>query len=262
MQLLRYMVYIWEDYEKEMERQHKGISKSKGFKYPPILPIVYYEGAKKWTAGSRLKDRILMSDVFEPYLPDFTYKLIQLTDYSRQELTEKRDDLSLVMLINQIQSIDDFSRLKLPEDYLKNLSENTPEYLKDIIVEVVTGLLRHLHIPEQEISDFTGQVKEQKMGMLFENFEDFDFPAAKKKVREEALAEGRLKGVAEGLTEGYTTLLIEQVCKKLKKGKSIEQIADDLEEDSHRIEEIVRAAVPFAPEYDPKQIWDAMQKNP
>ena len=36
MQLLRYMVYIWEDYEKEMERQHKGISKTKGFQYPHI----------------------------------------------------------------------------------------------------------------------------------------------------------------------------------------------------------------------------------
>ncbi len=27
MQLLRYMVYIWEDYEKEMEKKKKGISK-------------------------------------------------------------------------------------------------------------------------------------------------------------------------------------------------------------------------------------------
>lgn len=51
MQLLRYMVYIWEDYEKEMERQKRGISKTKGFKYPPILPIVYYEGTGKWTVA-------------------------------------------------------------------------------------------------------------------------------------------------------------------------------------------------------------------
>ncbi len=45
MQLLRYMVYIWEDYEKEIERAHKGITKTRDFKYPPILPIVYYEGS-------------------------------------------------------------------------------------------------------------------------------------------------------------------------------------------------------------------------
>ena len=31
MQILRYMVYIWEDYEKEQERLHPGISKTKGF---------------------------------------------------------------------------------------------------------------------------------------------------------------------------------------------------------------------------------------
>ena len=29
MQVFRYMVFIWEDYEKEMEKQHKGISKTK-----------------------------------------------------------------------------------------------------------------------------------------------------------------------------------------------------------------------------------------
>lgn len=55
MQLLRYMVYIWEDYEKEMERQKRGISKTKGFKYPPILPIVYYEGTGKWTVARNLQ---------------------------------------------------------------------------------------------------------------------------------------------------------------------------------------------------------------
>lgn len=272
MQLLRYMVYIWEDYEKDMERQHKGISKSKDFKYPPILPIVYYEGAKKWTAACHLKDRILLPDVFAPYLPDFSYKLIQLNDYSRKELTEKKDDLSLVMMINQIQSIDDFSKLDLPEEYLQNLSENTPAYLKDIIVDVVAGLLRHLHIPEQEILDFTGQVKEQKMGMLFENFKDFDFPAEMKKVREEArteglakgraegIAEGRAEGIAEGLAEGREKLVIEQICRKLRKGKDTAQIADELEEDRGKIEEIVKAAEPFAPEYDVEKIWDARKE--
>lgn len=249
MQLLRYMVYIWEDYEKDMERQHKGISKSKDFKYPPILPIVYYEGAKKWTAACHLRDRILLPDVFAPYLPDFSYKLIQLNDYSRKELTEKKDDLSLVMMINQIQSIDDFSKLDLPEEYLQNLSENTPAYLKDIVVDVVAGLLRHLHIPEQEILDFTGQVKEQKMGMLFENFKDFDFPAEMKKAREEARTEGRER------------LLIELVCRKLRKGKGALEIAEDLEEEKERIEEIVKAAETFVPEYDAGKIWDAMRSK-
>ena len=42
MKLLRYMVMIWTDYEKEMEKKQAGITKTKDFKYPPILPIVYF----------------------------------------------------------------------------------------------------------------------------------------------------------------------------------------------------------------------------
>ena len=47
MQLLRYMVYIWDDYAKQKETEQKNITKAKGFQYPPILPIVYYEGKKR-----------------------------------------------------------------------------------------------------------------------------------------------------------------------------------------------------------------------
>lgn len=217
MQILRYMVYIWEDYEKEMEHLQKGITKTKDFQYPLILPIVYYEGAKKWTAACSLKERVMLSEAFLPYIPDFTYKLIQLNGYTRKELTDKQDELSLLMLLNQIQSIEDFSGLVLPEDYLRAFSEHSPEYLKELMVKVITSLLRHLKIPEQEILDFTGQVKEQRMGELFENFKDFDFPAAKKKAieegrakgREEGRAEGRVLGRAEGREEGRAEGIVE-----------------------------------------------------
>lgn len=43
MQMLRYMVYIGEDYEKEMNKSYPNISNKKDFKYPPILPIVYFK---------------------------------------------------------------------------------------------------------------------------------------------------------------------------------------------------------------------------
>lgn len=58
MQIFRYMVFIWDAYEKEMEKQKKGISKRAGFKYPPIIPIVYYEGKKNWTVPRDFKSRI------------------------------------------------------------------------------------------------------------------------------------------------------------------------------------------------------------
>lgn len=198
MQLLRYMVYIWEDYEKEMERQHKGINKTKGFKYPPILPIVYYEGTGRWTAARNLQDRILFDKAFEPFTPKFFYKLVELNSYSIGQLVEKNDELSLIMLINRLQSSSEFQKLNLPEDYIKNLSEHSTDELLGIIAKVTTTMLRHLNLPEDEVAEFTGQVKERKMAELFENFKDVDIPAIRKK----AQARGWAKGHTEGLSEG------------------------------------------------------------
>ncbi len=52
--------------------------------------------------------------------------------------------------------------------------------------------------------------------------------------------------------------MISQVCRKLKKGKIPEQIADDLEEEISLIQKICESAASFAPEYDVEKIYDAI----
>lgn len=184
MQLLRYMVYIWEDYEKEMEKKQKGISRTKDFKYPPILPIVYYEGAERWTAARNFKDRVFFDRAFEPFTPKFFYKPVLLNEYSVKELIHKNDELSLVMLINRLQSVEEFRELELPEDYLKNLSERSTDELLVIISRVIEAMLHHINVPEKEVEKFTDQVKERKMGELFECFEAYDVQAARREAEE------------------------------------------------------------------------------
>jgi len=224
MQLLRYMVYIWEDYEKEMEKQKKGISKTKGFRYPPILPIVYYEGTGKWTASCNIQDRILFHKAFEPFTPKFFFKLIQLNSYSVNQLIDKNDELSLLMLINRLQSSTAFRNMDLPEDYVKNLSENSTDELLDIIARITAAMLRHLNLPEDEVEEFTGQVKERKMAELFENFKDIDLPAARKKAKAQGWAEGwakgHAKGLAKGISEGHAKGLAEGKAEGLAEGKA------------------------------------------
>ena len=91
MQILRYMVHIWEDYEKEMNTERTRISSRKDFRYPPILPIVYYEGKERWTASIDLADRILCGELLHKYLPHFKYQMVRLHDYSNEQLLEKGD---------------------------------------------------------------------------------------------------------------------------------------------------------------------------
>lgn len=65
------------------------------------------------------------------------------------------------------------------------------------------------------------------------------------KERREGYEEGQKEGYEEGQKEGRRQLLAAQVQKKIEKGKSVEQIADELEEDISAI----------------RPIYDELEKN-
>ena len=60
----------------------------------------------------------------------------------------------------------------------------------------------------------------------------------------------------EGLTLGQTKQLIFQIIEKIKKGKSISQISDELETDISIIETIYNVAVKYSPDYDVDNILE------
>ncbi|MBP3203930.1 MAG: hypothetical protein J6M66_00740, partial [Lachnospiraceae bacterium] len=65
----------------------------------------------------------------------------------------------------------------------------------------------------------------------------------------------RAEGRAQGRAEGGDLKLVSLVCRKLRKGKVVEVIADELEEDIEEIRSICAAAESFAPDYDEEQVF-------
>ncbi len=62
--------------------------------------------------------------------------------------------------------------------------------------------------------------------------------------------------------KGKNTVLVSQVCRKLRKGKTAAQIAEDLDEELKVIETICEVAQEYAPDYDEKKILEKiMEKN-
>ena len=126
-QLLKYMTCIWAEYEKQFGTDYKDKVKTKEFRYPPILPVVYHEGSDIWTAPMHLKDRIFMSELFESYIPDFTYCLVDNHRFSNKELLERQDEMSLIMLLNKIQTKADLSEfLHIPADEISRIVQESP----------------------------------------------------------------------------------------------------------------------------------------
>lgn len=149
MQMLHYMSYIWEEYEKTMEAKKKGITKQKDFRYPPILPIVYYEDTDTWTSPAKLHDRIYLSGLLKKFVPDYEYFLLiyDLTDkikegnmnrlfehfegYDIQKVRkESETDGEDIRLIKQIHK--KLERGKSPESIADDVEESV-EFVNKII---------------------------------------------------------------------------------------------------------------------------------
>ena len=122
--LLRYTVMVLTDYEREEEKKRPGITRTKEFRYPPILPIVYYEGTNRWTAARNFKERVYLNEILGQYIPDFEYLVVPVASYTNEELIEKKDELSLIMLINKLRKSEDFKSLQgIPAEYFQSRGE-------------------------------------------------------------------------------------------------------------------------------------------
>jgi Putative transposase, YhgA-like. len=228
MQLLRYMICIWTEYGKEIERRGEGRSSNKSFKYPPILPIVYYEGADKWTADLHLKDRIMMSGIFSDYLPDFTYKLVRNHDYSNEELLDKKDEMSLLMMINKVQTPEDMENfLNSQRDKVERIVRNAPEHILEIICSAIWSLCMKMNVPQEEAELCVEKVRERQMGYWFENVK-MDIQAERRKAEEACReAEERVRQAekrAEKMVEELAEKKAEELAEKREKEAKIEMI--------------------------------------
>lgn len=102
------------------------------------------------------------------------------------------------MLINKLGEAADFKEVEreIPPEYLRDITANTPEYLLNIMVEVIRGLLSKLNLPREEVDVFVEQVKERKMGDFFSNFKGYNVPETRREAKREAYEENYEKVIS------------------------------------------------------------------
>jgi len=203
-QLLKYMACIWAEYEKQFGTDYKDKVKTKEFRYPPILPVVYHEGSDTWTAPMCLKERIFMHELFEAYIPDFTYCLVDNHKFTNEELLERQNEMSLIMLLNKIQTKADLSDfLHIPADEINRIVKESPEAVVDIIVMVMQALCTKLNLSRQDTEECVKKVRTRNMGYLWANMEKIDVQASQAEV---ARAKAELSDIKAELTDAKAEL--------------------------------------------------------
>ena len=61
--------------------------------------------------------------------------------------------------------------------------------------------------------------------------------------------------------DGQVMTLVDLICRKLRKGKDVAHIAEDLEEEVSVVEAICNAASEFAPDYDEKKVFEKIMEK-
>ena len=101
---------------------------------------------------------------------------------------------------------------------------------------------------------------------------EYDEEETLRQLGQQSYEEGVAAGIEQGRTEGVTIgieqgrivgeeqIIVRQICIKLKKGKTPEEIAEELEEDVSKVEQICEKAKRFAPEYDWKKVYEQMKQ--
>jgi len=202
--MLQYIYLVLDAWEKEAEKENPGASTRKDFKYPPVLPIVFYDGKHPWTAEKNFFDKTFLNTAFEKYIPKFEYELVNLNDYSEEDIMKFGDALSFILLIDKVRD----NRRKgvltqLPPDYEEKLRLHVPDNLSKLLVDVVFCLHDKSGFDRLEARRVAAMVDKDRKeyGDMFEAVIE-SIKEGRQEAREEGREEGLILGQEQGLSKG------------------------------------------------------------
>lgn len=143
--LLLYQVEIWRYW---LQNEEEALSNRKSFQLPPIIPIVLYNGKKKWTAERQFRKLLSNEEMFDSELLNFEYLLIDVARYTEEELLSLSNTIGSVFLLDQTE---DQEHLLNRLGKLMNTIQQMPEDNQQKFVAWMANILLQ-KLPENEPS--------------------------------------------------------------------------------------------------------------
>ena len=184
----------------------------------PIISLVFYYGSEPWDGPVDLYDMFQLegtkeeNEILEKYLPNYK---INLVDAERLKDVEKfSDDLQVILTMlryrDSKEELTDY--INENKKFFQNVDYETSQAMKAFLnMKQIPGEAEH---------------KEEMIDMC--------------KAIQEMYDDGVKDVIQQGVEQGRTELLKEQIQRKLKKEKTPTQIAEELEESVEVIEKIIK----------------------
>lgn len=217
---LRGLIYLARQYEGIIAKSQENIYGSKLVKIPTPEFVIFYNGT--WEQSDRMA--LYLSDAFTEGRGsgclECTATMFNINRGHNQELMEK------------------CRRLWEYSEFIAEVNDNLAKgySLKRAITTAMSNC-----IERGVLADILLVNKAEVMDMLLTEYDEKKhMKAIRKEGYEDGLEDGIQKGIEQGIEKGLEQKLEELILKKLAKGKSIDVIAEELEEDFEIVREIVK----------------------
>ena len=224
---MRSLIYCTDAIDRRIKEKNENLYGHKQIKIPTPRFVVFYNGREKRPAVERMYlSSAYMGEKKNPDL-ELACTVYNLNAPENKELLEKSEVLyGYTFFVNRV-----------------NANKENGMELEQAIDEAIDTCTR-----ENILKDFFGTYKNEVRRIMAL---DFTF--------ERQIELTRMEYYQDGEKDGQLQNMISLTVRKLRKGKSVEQIADELEADMETIAPICQAAEEFAPEYDEKKIFEKVK---
>jgi len=195
LQLLRYMVRIWELHRKQNPKVKK---------LPAVLPLVLYHGRQKWRISPSFRELILQDDPhLKPFLPDFRYQLHDLSTLSDEQIRGEVLGRITLLLLKHI--------------FDPELADQLPGILS-LLQKVGAGqdTLEILEILLRYVVKATGRFDEDDIKTILSSsfIEEDIVQTFIDKYIEQGMQQGIQQGMQQGMQQGGNKILTAQLKKR------------------------------------------------
>lgn len=235
---LRGFMYFGKLFSKYIQLNHINLFSTRQVKIPTPQYYVFYNGKREQPDRVELK----LSDAF--IVP---------------EGNENFEWTAVVLNINFGHNKELMNRCSMLNEYAI-LIGTIRKYEQDTGYAIEEGVTRAVDecIENDILKEFLQEHKSEVIEMCLTEYNEVE---TMEMFRKEALTEGLETGRAEGQKQGRLKLKISLICKKLKKHKTVEEIAEDLEESIDEVSKICKIAEKYAPQYDEQAILQELDED-
>ena len=199
----RILEYSKEIIDKVLNREKV---KNKNYKIPVIYSTVLYTGRKRWDVEKVIEDK-------QEFLPGIKkrriseYEVVDINDYSEEELIKKEGILSKIMLMEKSKTKDDLVK-KIKTLVKANYKQEEKDVLERIIYYIFSSKLTKEEL--KEIVEKLEEKKEEK-DMVAEEILKKSWDEEYKRGKLDGKALGRKEGEKNGIELGKIQLIIEMI---------------------------------------------------